>query len=252
MAEAGEARSPTSAHGRPGLVPVTLSIRVSLRSTIRSVLVAAVTIAGPLLLWQLAYDRAVRRDVEILALPLDAPGAPVRRAEADARLAALGPEALPEILRAFAFNEAPLRKGVTVSRSGLSTQAGPLVVPTMNWLRDHADDQVITALVRALADSNHDIRHFAGLTLAFIGRPAVPPLVEQLRDADDASVRAAAAFALSFMGAEGGEALEPLRAALQDEDKDVRLVARYALQQLGPGNDGFWAAVDAARRSRVR
>jgi HEAT repeat protein len=225
---------------------------VSLRSTTRSALVSAVIVVGPLLLWQWAFDRAVRRDVEILALPYDAPAAPVRRAEADARLASLGPEALPQVLQSFAFNEAPLRKGVTVARSGLSTQAGPLVVPAMNWLRDHADLDVIGALVAALSSDNHDIRHFAGLTLAFIGRPAVPPLVQALRGADDASVRAAAAFSLSFMGAEGAEAIEPLRAALQDGDKDVRLVARYALQQLGPGNDGFWAAVDAARKSRVR
>ena len=225
---------------------------MSLRSNTRSALVSAVIIVGPLLMWQLAYDRAVRRDVEILALPHDAPGASARRAEADERLAALGPEALPQILESFAFNEAPLRKGVTVARSGLSTQAGPLVVPAMNWLRDHADEHAIEALVEALAADHHDIRHCAGLTLAFIGRPAVPPLVEQLRGAPDASVRAAAAFSLSFMGAEGGEAIEPLRAALEDEAKDVRLVARYALQQLGPGNEGFWAAVDAARRSRVR
>src|SRR5689334_19739942 len=108
-----------------------LSPRVSLSSTTRSALVPAVIAVGPLFLWQLAFDRAVRRDVEILALPNDAPAAPVRRAEADARLAALGPEALPEVLRSFAFNEAPLRRGVTVARSGLSTQAGPLVVPAM-------------------------------------------------------------------------------------------------------------------------
>jgi HEAT repeat protein len=225
---------------------------VTFRSITTSVLVTAAIVAGPLLLWQWAFDRAVRRDVEILALANDAPGAPARRAEADARLAALGPEALPEILRCFAFNEAPLRKGVTVARSGLSTQPGPLVGPAMNWLRDHADEDVIAALVKALDDDNHDVRHFAGLTLAFIGRPAVPPLVEALREAEDASVRAASAFSLSFMGAEGGEAVGPLREALADPDPDVRLVARYAVQQLGPGNEGFWAAVDAARKSRAR
>jgi HEAT repeat protein len=225
---------------------------VSARSITASLALVALVVAGPLLLWQLAFDRAVHRDLEALALPADAPDAASRRAAAEARLAALGPEALPAVLTAFAFNEAPLRKGVTVARSGLSTEPGPLVVPTMAWLRDRAGPDVIAALVAGLGADNHDVRHFAGLTLAYIGKPAVPPLVALLHDAPDPSQRAAAAFSLSFMAEDGADAIEPLRAALQDPEKDVRLVARYALQQLGPGNEGFWAMVDAARKRPTR
>ena len=211
-------------------------------------LLAAALVAGPLLLWQLAFASAVRRDVEALAQPADAAG----RAAASARLAALGPEALPEVLTAFAFNEAPPQKGVTLQRSGLSKEAGPLVVPVMDWLRTRGDADVIAALVAGLGSPDHDVRHFAGLTLAYIGRDAVPALVATLRSSTDEGQRAAAAFALSFMGADGADALPPLREALEDPDKDVRLTARYALQQLGPGNEGFWAAVDAVRKSRPR
>jgi HEAT repeat protein len=215
-------------------------------------LAAAVLLAGPLLLWRLSFAAAVRHDIETLATAGDAPEAAALRAAASARLAALGPEALPEVLTAFAFNEAPPQKGVTLQRSGLSQQPGPLVVPAMYWLRERAGPDVVAALVAGLGSADHDVRHFAGLTLAYIGKDAVPALVTTLRSSTDQGQRAAAAFSLSFMGADGAEALAPLHEALSDPDKDVRLTARYAVQQLGPGNEGFWAAIDAARKSRPR
>lgn len=216
----------------------------------RLALVLAI-VAGPLLLWQAAFQRAVLRHVGELALPDDAPDAAARRAHAAAELSALGPEALPAVIRAFAVGEGPRQKGVTLQRSGLSLDAGPLVIPAMHWLRDGAGPAAVEALVAALGDANHDVRHFAGLTLAWIGRDAVPALVETLRSAGPGQ-RAAAAFALSFMGADGTPALPALQQALEHPDKDVRHTARYAIQQLSPGNEGFWEAVEGARRARPR
>lgn len=211
----------------------------------------ALLVAGPLLLWQLAFERGVRRQVEELALPDVAPDAAARRERAAAALAALGDEALPAVIACFGASEGPPQRGVTLQRSGLSRDAGPLVVPAMNWLRDHAGPATIAALVDALDDGNHDVRHFAGLTLAFIGREAVPALVDTLRTAGP-DQRAAAAFALSMMGADGTPALPALQEALDHPDKDVRYTARYAIQQLSPGNEGFWEAVEAARRRPAR
>jgi len=219
--------------------------RMSFSTALASIGAVVVLVAGPLILWQLAFHRAVRRDIEALTLK-----GSQGRAHASARLVGLGSEALPEVMSAFAFNETPLERGVTLQRSGLSMHAGPLVLTAMYWLADHAGPDGVTALVQGLAAADHDVRHFAGLTLALIGKKAVPALVTALRTSADAGQRVAAAFSLSLMGADGGEALAPLRDALADEDKDVRLTARFALQQLGPGNEGYWAAIEAARRSR--
>lgn len=211
----------------------------------------AVLVAGPLLLWQAAFARAVLRHVHELALPDGAPDAAARRARAAAALDALGPEALPAVIAAFGAVEGRAQRGVTVQRSGLSQEAGPLVIPVMHWLRERAGQPVVAALVEALDDGNHDVRHFAGLTLAWIGAPAVPALVETLRRAAPPQ-RAAAAFALSFMGADGTAALPALREALEHPDKDLRYTARYAIQQLSPGNEGFWEMVEAARQAAPR
>jgi HEAT repeat protein len=214
-------------------------------------LLLAAFLAGPLLVWQLAFERGVQRQVEELALPEDAPDAEARRARAAAELDELLPEALPAVIACFAVTEGPLQRGVTLQRSGLAKDAGPLVVPAMAWLRDRPDPATVGALVDALADDNHDVRHFAGLTLAWIGRPAVPALIETLRRGVPAR-RAAAAFALSFMGAAGTDALPALREALAHPDKDVHLTARYAIQQLSPGNEGFWELVEKVRQVAPR
>ena len=208
-------------------------------------------VAGPLLLWQAAFELAVQRDVEELALPDDAPEAAARRAAAVERLDELGDEALPAVIATFGVTEGPLQRGVTIQRSGLAADAGPLVNPAMGWLRGRPGPATVDALIDALDDANLDVRHFAGLTLAWIGTPAVPALVDTLRTGAPGQ-RAAAAFALSFMGAEGVPAVPALQEALHHPDKDVHYTARYAIQQLSPGNEGFWEAVEAARRSPSR
>lgn len=208
-------------------------------------------VAWPLLLWQHAFDLSVRRHVEELVLSPDAQQADARRARALARLDELGDEALPAVIATFGVTAGELQRGVTLQRSGLSMDAGPLVNPAMGWLRSRPGPATVEALIDALDDDNLDVRHFAGLTLAWIGTPAVPALVGTLRTGDTAQ-RAAAAFALSFMGEEGVPAIPALQEALQHPDKDVHYTARYAIQQLSPGNEGFWEAVEAARRSPAR
>jgi HEAT repeat protein len=69
--------------------------------------------------------------------------------------------------------------------------------------------------------------------LAHIGKPAVPALVEGLRDAAPA-VRLYCAVALGAIGPDAADGEPALAKALQDEDRAVRLQAIASLGGLGP------------------
>jgi HEAT repeat protein len=188
---------------------------------------ALLVLLAPPLLWRASLRAALRReevqrDVALVAQP-GLPG----RVEARARLAALGPP------------------GVAALIDGL----GRFDVPSlMHTLRNRERSDVIGPLVAALDDDDEDVRHYSGMTLALIGADALPALTQALATSPVVRVRTSAAWVLSFMGAEGVPALPALQAALEDEHKDVRHVARYAIAQLGSGNEAFWEAVDQARR----
>jgi len=182
---------------------------------------AAALLVLPLLLWEASLRGALRRDAAGLARS-DAAG----RAEARERIEAFG---TPGLLRL------------------VGSLGGPAPIPVMNLLAGRGDAELIARLVEALDDGDEDVRHYAGMTLAFIGSDAVPALVETLSRSPVAHVRASAAWAFSCMGREGLPALPALQAALSDEDKDVRHVARYAIAQLSSGNESYWASVDRAR-----
>ena len=178
-------------------------------------------LVAPLLLYGAAVRASLTRDIESLAGTQ-----PPARAAVEARVAACGPCGVEVLIAAL---------------------AGPAPVPAMNLLRSMSGPQVIAPLVAALDDRNEDVRHGAGMTLAYIGADAVPALVETLGRSSVPHVRASAAWALSFMGAAGTPALPALQAALDDGSPDVRHVARYAIAQLSSGNEAFWTAVDKAR-----
>ena len=178
-------------------------------------------LVAPLLLYGAAVRASLTRDVESLAGPQPPP-----RASVEARVLACGPCGVEVLIAAL---------------------AGPAPVPAMNLLRSMSGPQVIAPLVAALDDRDEDVRHGAGMTLAYIGAGAVPALVEALGRSSVPHVRASAAWALSFMGAAGTPALPALQGALDDESRDVRYVARYAIAQLSSGNEAFWTAVDKAR-----
>jgi HEAT repeat protein len=69
-------------------------------------------------------------------------------------------------------------------------------------------------------------------SLARIGEPAAPALIEGLADPSPA-VRAQSARALARMGSKAHSAVPALIIALEDEDLDVRLNAARALGQIG-------------------
>jgi len=192
-----------------------------LRAALSRALFAAFVLVAPPLLYGASVRAALARDVAALAGTEPPP-----REAVVARVAACGPCGVDVLIEAL---------------------AGPTPVPAMNLLRAASPDAVVPPLVAALDDRDEDVRHGAGMALAYIGADAVPALVAALERSPVPHVRASAAWALSFMGAAGTPALPALQAALDDEDKDVRYVARYAIAQLSSGNEAFWTAVDKAR-----
>jgi predicted Zn finger-like uncharacterized protein len=97
-------------------------------------------------------------------------------------------------------------------------------------------------LIKALEDSDSDVRGLAALTLGFIGKDAkaaLPKLTQSLKHPADAGFRAEVAFALMRIGLDIKAAdpkaldLQPslpaLAAALEDADGNVRLFAAQAL-----------------------
>jgi HEAT repeat protein len=88
-------------------------------------------------------------------------------------------------------------------------------------------------LIQALRDGNSYVRVAACRALGAIGdRQAVPPLIQALGDRDrDRDVRAAACWALGQIG--DPQAIPPLIQALGDWNSDVRVVACRALGAIG-------------------
>ena len=197
---------------------------------LRTLLLVLVAGATPLALWDASLANAIGRAAQSLA-----EGDEAQRAQAAAELRGLGAAAVPDLVRLFIVPS----DGVTAVAhgGGASKVAGPLTVPIMEFLRTQRDPQTVAALVTAVGDPDPDVRHYSGLLLAWMGAPAVGPVQTLLREGRTVHERTSAARILGLMGADGVPALPALEAALQDEASDVRLMARWSLAQLAPGND---------------
>ena len=94
----------------------------------------------------------------------------------------------------------------------------------------------VPALIEALKDENRQVRWRAASALGEIGpeaSPAVPSLIDTLQD-EDGYVRRIAAYALGKIGSAAVTAVPQLTGALQAQDRNLRLVATYALGKIGP------------------
>nr|NCS46939.1 NACHT domain-containing protein [Microcystis aeruginosa BK11-02] len=92
-------------------------------------------------------------------------------------------------------------------------------------------NEVVNELLKALEDSDKDVRRNAAETLAKIGsETAIAWLLKALEDSDE-DVRWNAAFALGKIGSE--TAIAWLLKALQDSDWDFRRKAAFALGKIG-------------------
>ena len=140
------------------------------------------------------------------------------------RLAQIGKPAVPELVRVLP--QADHELAVTI-------------VETLGLMGRDAEGAV-PALIAALRQPNffvqgHPIRSIFNwkcvLTLAEIGAPAIPALVETLSDAN-ADIRYYAAEALSYMGYEARPAALALVPLLNDEYDKVRAMAASALGKM--------------------
>lgn len=112
----------------------------------------------------------------------------------------------------------------------------------------------IPALIADLKSPCEEVSGKANLTLIRVGEPAVPALVELLKD-EDARLRARAATTLWGMGSKGKAGVPALALALADPDLDVRLASAMALEGMGPDTKEAMPALMRAlkdREGRVR
>jgi HEAT repeat protein len=93
-------------------------------------------------------------------------------------------------------------------------------------------EPAIPALMKALQDTNLQVRRSAAEVLRQIGPPAIPALTKAFKDSD-ANVRSGAASALGSMGAEAKTVLPQLVPLLKDSDAYVRRNAADALGSMG-------------------
>jgi HEAT repeat protein len=97
--------------------------------------------------------------------------------------------------------------------------------------------ELIPGLIEALKDSDADVRQHSAMALAALGRDAMKPLGEALKDPVKEK-RAAAAYALGQMGYLGADSMPVLLTALKDEEAIVRRSASQAISRIlreGPG-----------------
>jgi HEAT repeat protein len=114
-----------------------------------------------------------------------------------------------------------------------------------NALGEIGDPRAVDPLIEVLEDDDSQVRQAAISALQKIGdRQAVEPCIALLGDGDR-YVRREAAWALGELG--GPRAVEPLIASLHDEDRGVRQTAANALAKLGaPAVEPLGAALQAA------
>jgi HEAT repeat protein len=93
------------------------------------------------------------------------------------------------------------------------------------------EHQLLESMIKALNDSDTNVRWTAAEILGKLGEPqAVEPLIQALKD-DHWLVRQAAAHSLEKMS--GPQVLEPMIRALKGNDKNLHLIAIKALEKLG-------------------
>ena len=94
--------------------------------------------------------------------------------------------------------------------------------------------EVVPALERLLHDPDRDVRQEVLVALGQCGKPAVPALIEALKDLDS-NILVRAAEALGRIGPEAKEAIPALLPLLKDDIEEVRNVAGAALKKIEEG-----------------
>ncbi len=149
--------------------------------------------------------------------------------EAITALRALGPDAVPALIKAFDDNSEEVRLAALSVISALRAQTGPYA------------DQLLPALIKLLPDPSPEVRFLAMIGLAGYGpkaSPAVAQLVNALLDSDMGTqgeivnLRGKAAFVLGRIGPAAQSAVPELTKLLMDRDGFTRGQAVVALWRI--------------------
>ncbi|HEY9832645.1 MAG TPA: HEAT repeat domain-containing protein, partial [Stenomitos sp.] len=108
----------------------------------------------------------------------------------------------------------------------LLSVSSPLVLTSISWAKTATEAEIATLVEKVKTTENESEFVEAVVALEKIGQPAIPALIQLLKE-NKLAVRWGAADALEHMGE---PAIPALRAALKDPDKNVRINAVSALQ----------------------
>ncbi len=182
--------------------------------------------------------------------------ASINQAAAEA-LAAIGThDALTALARESVTDKPELSEAIYAGLVRHAVDAIPIIVRMATRPRGEPDAQLVAVAARVcraapgivdemLSDSDEQVRRTAAVVLGDVGSSqSLRSLVRKARD-PDAPVRRAAAVAL---GRIGGDAVAPLSALLDDDDRDVRRAAADVLA--GMGDQGVHVLLQKLKTSR--
>ncbi|MSU59710.1 MAG: HEAT repeat domain-containing protein [Pedosphaera sp.] len=182
-------------------------------------------------------------------------------------LGAMGTNAVPRLVEQLEYQESFTRKsrlwlgkklpgqlGTTVTR-GLK----PVFIGDIHWVAARALQVLGTnaatatpALLRALrTDPEAQVTWDSATTLGVIGAPAVPGLIELLKEPNQ-RVRHAAAYALGQVGAPALPAAPALIRSAADPNGEVRGSSLYSLSRIGPAAGPVALKVVQENRGELR
>jgi HEAT repeat protein len=104
----------------------------------------------------------------------------------------------------------------------------------MEWdgLNNQARQTKLPELMKVWQFSDPDLRWQTTLALGHAGPPALPQLLDSLKDPDDDDRRMYAVWALGIMGPDAQPAFDSVRAALKDPSAEVRNTAVFAIGRI--------------------
>jgi HEAT repeat protein len=167
-----------------------------------------------------------------------------REARQPTNLRAVPPEALPGLLLAAQDqdNDVRLAAGLCLARlgptavpallDGLRQQRQGLLWPCALFGLPPLGKAAVAAVPNPLLARRQEVCMSFGLALGRMGQPAMPRILEALRDANS-SVRLGAVWALLVLGPEAADARPALLERLRDRDHEVQLSAGLALARMG-------------------
>jgi HEAT repeat protein len=158
------------------------------------------------------------------------------------------------LVRAFSLEaqeKAAVAAGLAEALKDQDASVRSAVAQALHWycVGAHADAKpAVPGLVEALRDPEREVRREASAALGGIGpsaKAALPALLKALKDPEP-PVRKTTAWALGEIGSEDKLLAPPLVEALVDDAPEVRMEAAYALGTMGPKAEGTFAALKKA------